>query len=230
MSVETEGKSQLEQAAGQQIAAYPKRVRSRKGSVANWLAPLIVFVVIMGVWYFISYVIIDPDVQFLLPPPHQIITQAFLDPEIRSELWEGLLRTFGVALTGYGMSEDVRRSHEAGFTFHLTKPIDMGQLRAAIQQVYQCTTRRPFGDDDRDGGAVTAHGFQHIEHPRCPGRVQTSRPQGPRDRGTDQRELRGVLWCSDKQGQRDVTLQHQVAALPQDLPADDAPGRHRDQF
>ena len=100
MSVETEGKSQLEQAAGQQIAAYPKRVRSRKGSVANWLAPLIVFVVIMGVWYFISYVIIDPDVQFLLPPPHQIITQAFLDPEIRSELWEGLLRTFGVALTG----------------------------------------------------------------------------------------------------------------------------------
>jgi hypothetical protein len=87
--------------------------------------------------------------------------------------------------------------------------------RAAIQQVYQCTTRRPFGDDDRDGGAVTAHGFQHIEHPRRPGRVQTSRPQGPRDRGTDQRELRGVLWCSDKQGQRDVTLQHQVAALPQ---------------
>jgi CheY-like chemotaxis protein len=40
-----------------------------------------------------------------------------------------------IALTGYGMEEDVRRSREAGFTAHLTKPIDFVKLEAAIRQV-----------------------------------------------------------------------------------------------
>jgi PAS domain S-box-containing protein len=38
----------------------------------------------------------------------------------------------GVALSGYGMSEDVRRSEEAGFDFHLTKPVDFAQLRSVL--------------------------------------------------------------------------------------------------
>jgi CheY-like chemotaxis protein len=41
----------------------------------------------------------------------------------------------GIALTGYGMEEDIRRSREAGFTAHLTKPIDFGKLEAMIRQV-----------------------------------------------------------------------------------------------
>ncbi|HSS77246.1 MAG TPA: PAS domain-containing protein [Thermoanaerobaculia bacterium] len=40
----------------------------------------------------------------------------------------------GIALSGYGMEEDVRRSHEAGFLRHLTKPVDLQMLRAAIQE------------------------------------------------------------------------------------------------
>ncbi len=40
----------------------------------------------------------------------------------------------GIALSGYGMEEDVRRSHEAGFLCHLTKPVDLQTLKAAIQQ------------------------------------------------------------------------------------------------
>jgi hypothetical protein len=80
--------------------------------------------------------------------------------------------------------------------------------RATIQQVDQGTTRRPFGDDHRDGRAVSGHRFQHIEHPRCARCVQASRPQRTRDGGTDQRDLRGALWCSDEHRQRDVTLQH----------------------
>jgi CheY-like chemotaxis protein len=38
----------------------------------------------------------------------------------------------GIALSGYGMDSDVRRSKEAGFFEHLTKPIDMDTLEAAI--------------------------------------------------------------------------------------------------
>jgi DNA-binding response OmpR family regulator len=40
-----------------------------------------------------------------------------------------------IAMSGYGMDEDVRRSREAGFTEHLVKPIDVQQLIAAIRRV-----------------------------------------------------------------------------------------------
>ena len=40
-----------------------------------------------------------------------------------------------IALTGYGMEEDIVRSREAGFAAHLTKPIDFTKLEAMIRQV-----------------------------------------------------------------------------------------------
>jgi CheY-like chemotaxis protein len=41
----------------------------------------------------------------------------------------------GIALTGFGMDEDIRRSKEAGFDYHLTKPIDFAQLRTVLGQI-----------------------------------------------------------------------------------------------
>lgn len=41
----------------------------------------------------------------------------------------------GIALSGYGMDEDVRQSLEAGFQKHLTKPVNLQRLEAAIRQV-----------------------------------------------------------------------------------------------
>jgi CheY-like chemotaxis protein/anti-sigma regulatory factor (Ser/Thr protein kinase) len=41
----------------------------------------------------------------------------------------------GIALTGYGMEEDVRQCREAGFAEHFTKPIDPERLREAIERV-----------------------------------------------------------------------------------------------
>jgi two-component system CheB/CheR fusion protein len=40
----------------------------------------------------------------------------------------------GIALSGYGMEDDVRRSLEAGFERHLTKPINLQALQSAIQE------------------------------------------------------------------------------------------------
>jgi CheY-like chemotaxis protein len=37
-----------------------------------------------------------------------------------------------IALTGYGQDEDRRRSQDAGFGMHLTKPVDLEQLESAI--------------------------------------------------------------------------------------------------
>jgi signal transduction histidine kinase/CHASE1-domain containing sensor protein/ActR/RegA family two-component response regulator len=53
-----------------------------------------------------------------------------LMPELRSRYH---LR--GIALSGYGMDEDVRRSHEAGFERHLTKPVSLQLLQEAIREV-----------------------------------------------------------------------------------------------
>jgi len=39
-----------------------------------------------------------------------------------------------VALTGYGMESDVRRCLDAGFAFHLTKPLDIDQLIRVLQR------------------------------------------------------------------------------------------------
>jgi CheY-like chemotaxis protein len=40
-----------------------------------------------------------------------------------------------IAVSGYGMEEDVRLSKEAGFVEHLVKPVDLPKLQAAIQRV-----------------------------------------------------------------------------------------------
>jgi CheY-like chemotaxis protein len=43
--------------------------------------------------------------------------------------------TPAIALTGYGMEDDVERCREAGFNAHLTKPIDYPKLEALIQSL-----------------------------------------------------------------------------------------------
>src|SRR4029078_5471778 len=41
---------------------------------------------------------------------------------------------FGIALTGFGMEDDIRRGREAGFQHHLVKPIDLNKLDSLIQE------------------------------------------------------------------------------------------------
>ncbi len=42
-----------------------------------------------------------------------------------------------IALSGYGMEEDIARSREAGFREHLTKPVDAGTLDAVIRRLLE---------------------------------------------------------------------------------------------
>lgn len=41
----------------------------------------------------------------------------------------------GVALTGFDRDEDIRRGKQAGFDFHLSKPVDFHELRTVLGQV-----------------------------------------------------------------------------------------------
>ena len=41
----------------------------------------------------------------------------------------------GIALSGFGMEDDVKRAREAGFSEHLTKPINFERLEEAIRNL-----------------------------------------------------------------------------------------------
>jgi CheY-like chemotaxis protein len=43
--------------------------------------------------------------------------------------------TAGIALSGYGMEEDIAKSREAGFAQHLIKPVSIAQLEAALRRL-----------------------------------------------------------------------------------------------
>lgn len=56
-----------------------------------------------------------------------------------TDLMPDLARQYGlpgIALSGYGMAEDVEKSLASGFAEHLVKPIDLDVLRAAIARVH----------------------------------------------------------------------------------------------
>ena len=53
--------------------------------------------------------------------------------ELMHELQHKGLR--GIALTGFGMEHDVNRARDAGFSEHLTKPINFERLEEAIQNL-----------------------------------------------------------------------------------------------
>jgi CheY-like chemotaxis protein len=52
-----------------------------------------------------------------------------------TELMEKLRGTYGlkgIALSGYGMEEDINRSSAAGFIAHLIKPVAIAELRRVL--------------------------------------------------------------------------------------------------
>lgn len=62
--------------------------------------PVIVLTVILGGWYAISFWVLDATEKFLLPPPHEVVTDPFLDDKVRSDLLAATWVTARVALIG----------------------------------------------------------------------------------------------------------------------------------
>ena len=55
-----------------------------------------------------------------------------------------LERTGLVAMTGYGQEPDRKRSREAGFDHHLTKPTDIAELEKILTAVFESSGRTPM--------------------------------------------------------------------------------------
>lgn len=70
----------------------------------GWTAPLVIGGVLIAIWYFVSYVVLDNDRQFLLQPPHRVIAEAFLQWDVLSEMLSALASTAKVAAIGLSIS------------------------------------------------------------------------------------------------------------------------------
>jgi NitT/TauT family transport system permease protein len=66
--------------------------------------PIAVFVSFIGAWYAVSYLLLNPQQRFLLPPPHRVIAVGFADWENLRAVLEALLGTAIVALLGLAIA------------------------------------------------------------------------------------------------------------------------------
>jgi NitT/TauT family transport system permease protein len=72
--------------------------------LTSCLPPLLVLVALIGLWYAVSYGILDEQQRFLLPPPHQVITQALLNWTADEHMLIALGRTARVAFVGLAIA------------------------------------------------------------------------------------------------------------------------------
>jgi len=75
---------------------------------ARWpaivLPPLLLTGVVIGVWYFFSYVVLVPRRRFLLRPPHDVVQKGFLEWDTFSTILDSLWSSAKVALIGLAIS------------------------------------------------------------------------------------------------------------------------------
>jgi NitT/TauT family transport system permease protein len=80
-------------------------LRSGRGRwLKFWGPPAAVFVVMLAIWYGVSYVLLDPQRRFLVPPPHDVIKVSFLDPFNLEELLAALWLSTRVAFIGLAIA------------------------------------------------------------------------------------------------------------------------------
>jgi len=79
--------------------------RSRgQGIAATLLPPLAMGALIIGGWYFVTYVLLEPQRRFLLSAPHEVLQVGFLDWGNFSEILSGLWSSTRVAMIGLAIS------------------------------------------------------------------------------------------------------------------------------
>lgn len=111
-----------EEASGRDTRVLPKL----RSAAITAFPPFMLLVAMLAVWYVISYQVLDADQKFLLPPPHEVISKGFLDPEVRADQLSALWVTSKAALIGLAVS----------IVLGLTLAIAMSQARWVERSVY----------------------------------------------------------------------------------------------
>ena len=101
---------QLEQPEQATVVPVKRRPRARRrflDALAVIVPPLIVACVVLGAWYVGTYVVLDAERRFLLPPPHEVVRQGFFDQAARNEILEATLETAKVAIVGLAIASAI---------------------------------------------------------------------------------------------------------------------------
>ena len=103
MAIDTDEQA-AEQTAGQPPVGHdappdPYRLKSRRRELTETLAPpLVLGALLIGFWYFISYVLLEK--RFLLKAPHEVWNEGFADWDNFSEILSALWSSTKVAMIG----------------------------------------------------------------------------------------------------------------------------------
>ncbi|GAA4023812.1 ABC transporter permease [Streptomyces sp. NBC_01352] len=103
MTVDTTAGAKVDgpaRATGSAPAARPADKRPRRARLVTVLAPVGSLAAAVGVWYAVSYLLLDADRRFLVPPPHQVLSVSFLDWTHLEPMLRALRLTAQVALVG----------------------------------------------------------------------------------------------------------------------------------
>jgi NitT/TauT family transport system permease protein len=92
------------EAMGRVEIPTPAPKRRRGGWLVTVLPPLLLGAALIGVWYFISYLVLAPRRRFLLRPPHEVARVGFLDWDNFSEILDALWESAQVAMIGLAIS------------------------------------------------------------------------------------------------------------------------------
>ena len=68
------------------------------------LPPLLFGGALIGVWYFITYLVLAEDKKFLLKPPHDVVNNAFLEWDVMSEILTATWSSTKVAAIGLAIA------------------------------------------------------------------------------------------------------------------------------
>jgi NitT/TauT family transport system permease protein len=105
MSVDTDLTGPNEATARGPLAATSRVAPSGRGGwLASWGPPGLVLVAVLGVWYGVSYLLLDAQRRFLVPPPHDVVQVSFLDSFNLRELLDALWLSTRVAFTGLAIA------------------------------------------------------------------------------------------------------------------------------
>jgi NitT/TauT family transport system permease protein len=76
----------------------------RRHRTVHIVAPMVVFVAVIGVWLFVSYVLLDSSRRFLMPPPQSVVQVGFFETANLTEILHALWSTTQVAIVGLAIS------------------------------------------------------------------------------------------------------------------------------
>ena len=89
-------------AARRDSAPLPTARHRRVKAVLRYgLPPILSFTVGIAAWYAVTYLILAEHRRFLLPPPHEVLTDSLLDPAHVGPMLEALAVTAKVCLVGF---------------------------------------------------------------------------------------------------------------------------------